>query len=238
MSTFVMSDKYPSFVNEIENLGHTVIASDTVDIFLIPEQKHADMQILPINNDIFILNECTVLAEKLPNERLIFCNKKAGKKYPENILLNFLFLNNSLYGKLSAIDKNLLDYCKENSIRTVNINQGYARCSTLVLNNSAAITSDLSIEKALKNDGIEVLLISSGNIVLDGYNYGFIGGASGKIDENTVVFFGNIKKHPDYIRIENFCSNHNLLIKIICNDMPLTDIGGIVKLKINKKTAR
>ena len=48
MSTFVMSDKNPCFVKEIENLGHTVIASDTVDNFPIPEQKHADIQILPI----------------------------------------------------------------------------------------------------------------------------------------------------------------------------------------------
>lgn len=230
MSTFVMSDKYPCFVREIENLGHTVISSDTVDIFPIPEQKHADMQILPINSDIFILNECTALAQKIPNDRLIYCDKKAGKKYPENILLNFLFLNNILYGKLSAIDKNLIDFCEENSIKTVNINQGYARCSTLVLNEKALITSDLSIEKALKKNGVEVLLISSGNIILDGYDYGFIGGASGKIDENTVVFLGNITNHPDYRRIENICENHNTSIKIICKDMPLTDIGGIVKI--------
>lgn len=230
MNTFVMSDKYPCFVKEVEKLGHTVISSDMVDIFPIPEQKHADMQILPIKNDIFLLNECTVLAPKIPKERLICCNKKAGNKYPENILLNFLYLNNTLYGKLSAIDENLLDYCKENNIKTVNINQGYARCSTLVLNEKAVITSDLSIEKALKKDGVEVLLISSGNIILDGYDYGFIGGASGKIDENTVVFLGNITNHPDYRRIENFCENHNTSIKIICKDMPLTDIGGIVKI--------
>ena len=230
MSTFVMSDKYPCFVKEIEKLGHTVISSDTVDTFPIPEQKHADMQILPINNDIFLINECTVLAEKLPKERLLFCNKKAGNKYPEDILLNFLYLNNTLYGKLSAIDKNLLDYCKENNIRTVNINQGYARCSTLVLNKKAVITSDLSIEKALKKDGVEVLLISSGSIVLDGYDYGFIGGASGKIEENAIAFFGNVTSHPDYKKIENFCDNHNLSINVICPYMSLTDIGGLVKI--------
>lgn len=230
MSTFVMSDKYPCFVRAIEKLGHTVISSDTVSILPIPEQKHADMHILPINNDIFLLNECTVLAEKLPKERLNYCNKKAGNMYPNNILLNFLFLNNTLYGKLSAIDKNLLDYCKEKNIRTVNINQGYARCSTLMLNKKAVITSDLSIEKTLKKDGVEVLLISSGNIVLDGYDYGFIGGATGKIDENTVAFFGNVTNHPDFRKIENFCEKHNVSIKILCKDIPLTDIGGMVKI--------
>ena len=230
MSTFVMSDKYTCFVKEIENLGHTVIASDTVNIFPIPEQKHADMQILPIKNDIFILNECISLSKRIQNNKLIFCNKGAGKKYPENILLNFIYLNNTLYGKLFSIDKNLLDYCIKNNIKTVNVNQGYASCSTLVINNNAAVTSDLSIEKALKNNGVEVLLISVGNIVLDGYDYGFIGGASGKIDENTVVFFGNIKSHPDYKKIESFCEKHNVSIKTLCENMPLTDIGGIVKI--------
>ncbi len=230
MSTFVMSDKYISFADEIQKLGHTVIASDTVSIFPLPEQKHADMQILHINDKIFILNECTELAKKIPINKLVFCKQKAEKKYPENILLNFLYLNGTLYGKLSAIDKNLSVYCVENNINTVNVNQGYTRCSTLVVNENAVITSDSSIEKALTENGVEVLSVSSGNIVLDGYNYGFIGGAGGNLDDNTIVFFGNIKNHPDYYHILNFCQKHNKKIISLCNQMPLTDIGGIVKI--------
>ncbi len=230
MSTFVMSDKYPCFVREIEKLGHTVMASDTVNAFPKPEQQHADMQILLINDSLFILNECLSLAEKLSHKNLCFCANYAGNKYPENILLNFLFIGNTLYGKLSAIDKNLLDYCSENNIKTINVNQGYARCATLVLNNNAAITSDASIEKALRTNGVEVLVISQGNIALDGYNYGFIGGASGKIDRNTIVFFGNITRHPDFALINAFCKKHNTEIKILCNNMPVTDIGGIVNI--------
>lgn len=230
MSTFVMSDKYPCFVREIERLGHSVISSDTVSVFPKPEQQHADMQVLLINDSLFILNECLSLAEKLSNKNLCFCGNYAGNKYPENILLNFLFIGNTLYGKLSAIDKNLLDYCSENNIKTVNVNQGYARCATLVLNNKAAITSDVSIEKALRTNGVEVLVISQGNIALDGYNYGFIGGASGKIDRNTIVFFGNITRHPDFDLIKAFCNKHNTEIKILCNNIPVTDIGGIVNI--------
>ena len=230
MSTFVMSDKYPCFVNELQRLGHRVIRSDTVEIFLAPEQKHADMQILPINDKIFILNECKSLAKNFPSDNLIFCNKKAGEKYPENILLNFLFFGNTIYGKISAIDSRLLDYCRKNKIRTVNINQGYARCSTLVVAENAAVTADLSIASSLSENGAEVLLISQGNIELDGYDYGFIGGAGGRIDDNTVIFFGNIEKHPDYISIKEFCAKHSVTIKCLCKNMPLTDIGGIVKV--------
>ena len=230
MSVFVMSDKYPEFIYALNKLGHTVIKSDTIETFHFAEQKHADMQILPINNEIFLLNECTYLKEKLKNKTLLFCSKKAGKSYPKNILLNCLLLNNTLYGKLSAIDDFLLDYCNEHGIKTVNVNQGYARCSVLVVNENAVITSDLSLKKALEEDGVEVLLISSGNIILDGFDYGFIGGASGKLNNNTIIFFGNVAKHPDFNKIKRFCEKYNSQIEILCKEKSLTDIGGIVKI--------
>ena len=231
MSTFVMSDKYPEFIRQIEKMGHKVIKSDTINVYHSPEQKHADMQILPIRNDIFILNECTQLKYELNDKKLLFCKQKAGKMYPENVLLNFQFLNNTLYGKLSAIDENLLEYCQKNNIKTVNANQGYTRCSTLEVTDNAVITSDISIKKAMENNGVDVLLISHGNIVLEGFDCGFIGGASGKIDKKTIVFFGNAKKHPDFRKIEQFCSKYNSNIEILCNNMPLSDIGGIVKVE-------
>lgn len=229
MSSIVMSDKYPHFCNEVSKIGYNIIFSDTIKVFHIPEQKHPDMQLLPIQNNLFMLNECIGLKEKLStlNKIVVCCDKAAGKYYPENISLNCLYLNNTLYGKISKVDKTVLDYCNKNHIRTVNVNQGYTRCSTLVINQKAVITADKSIEKALKKDGVEVLLVFPGNIVLDGFNYGFIGGAGAQID-NTTIFFGNIEKHPEYLRIKRFCLKNNSDIKILCPNMPLTDIGGII----------
>ena len=226
-----MSDKYPQFVRELKKMGHRIISSDTISIFPKPEQQHADMQILPIDNHIFILNECSDLKEKLREKTFTLCENLAGYKYPENILLNFLYINGKLYGKKSAIDSALQRYCNDNHIGIINANQGYARCSTLVINESAVITSDRSIEKALKNNGVDVLFISSGSILLEGFDYGFIGGASGKLNENTIIFFGNVKKHPDHTKIKDFCDKYNMRIKIISEEMPLTDIGGIVKVE-------
>ncbi len=226
-----MSDKYPQFVRKIEKIGHRVIVSDIISVFPVPEQQHADMQTLKIDDSIFILNECSDLKKSLDDRNIIICQKSAGNKYPNNVLLNFLYLNRKLYGKISALEPRLKQYCVDNDIEIININQGYARCSTLVIKENAVITSDKSIEKTLKNNGADVLLISSGNIVLDGFDYGFIGGASGKLDESTVVFFGNIKNHPDYNIIENFCEKYNVVIKIISKEIPLTDIGGIVKIE-------
>ena len=147
MSSFVISNKYLCFADELSKMGHNVIFSDTVKAFPQPEQAHADMQILTINNTVFVLQECEKLKTLPYKENLIICKSKAGKKYPENVLLNFLFFNNKLYGKVSVIDPTLYKYCVKNDIEIVNINQGYARCSTLILNNRTAVTADISIKK-------------------------------------------------------------------------------------------
>lgn len=212
MKKLVMSKKYPCFCEELNKFGYEIIPTKKINTFLEPEQYHADMQILCIKNKVITLDDCI---------------KKPGKNYPENILLNCLYHNNKLYGKLSATDSSVREYCRENNIETVNVNQGYTRCSTLVVNDKAVITADKSIEKGMKNNGAEVLLISAGNIVLEGFDYGFIGGASFS-DNNTTYFFGDITKHPDYNKIKEFTSKHNSIIEILCKTQPLTDIGGAV----------
>ena len=212
MKKLVMSKRYPCFCEELQKFGYKIIPTKKIKTFLEPEQYHADMQILCIKNKVIKLDDCI---------------KKPGKNYPENILLNCLYHNNKLYGKLSATDSSVREYCRENNIETVNVNQGYTRCSTLVVNDKAVITADKSIEKGMKNNGVEVLLISAGKIVLEGFDYGFIGGASFS-DNNTIYFFGDITKHPDYNKIKEFTSKHNSIIEILCKTQPLTDIGGAV----------
>ena len=50
-------------------------------------------------------------------------------------------------------------------------------------------------------------------------------------DSGKVYFFGNIKNHPDYDKIKEFIKYNNSIIEIICQDMPITDIGGAVIIK-------
>lgn len=212
MKTVIMSDLYPCFCKEFEKYGYNIIPSKNITAFSNPERKHADMQALRINDKLFTLENCV---------------KKAGETYPENILLNCLFLNNTLYGRLDSTDNSVLDYCRNNNIKLVNVNQGYTRCSTLAINNNAVITADKSIEKALKNNGAEVLLINPGYIKLEGFDYGFIGGAS-FCDNNKVFFFGNMEQHPEYSKIKKFIFTHNSDIEVLCKDITITDIGGAV----------
>ncbi len=215
MKTLFMSDLYPYFCDELSELGYKIIPTKNIKVFHKPERRHADMQLLKIQNVLFSLKDC---------------RKTIGKSYPENISLNCLFFGNHLYGKLSAVDDVVLDFCKDNRIETVNVNQGYTRCSTLIISENAAITADKSIEKALKSHWADVLLISAGNIRLEGFDYGFIGGA-GFTDNGKTYFFGDVSQHPDYEKIKTFCKTHNSNIEIICPSEPLTDIGGVVVIE-------
>ena len=123
--------------------------------------------------------------------------------------------------------KGLSAECAAKKIPLVHVKQGYTRCSSLVIGDNAVITADKSIAKALKADGAEVLSIQPGHIRLEGFEYGFIGGA-GFFDNGTTYFFGNIKKHPDYERIKVFCAEYNSKIEILNREEQLTDIGGVV----------
>ena len=212
--SIVMSGEYPEFVSAMHDRGYKVIPTKRVDCFHKPEQFHADMQLLKIRDRIFTLDTCL---------------RKPSRDYPQNVLLNCLYLGNRLYGKLSAIDETVLEYCNEQGIELVNVSQGYTRCSTLVVNENAVITADPSIEKAMKAHGVEGLRISQSQIGLEGFDYGFIGGCSGRILDR-IFFFGNIKNHPDYYEIKAFIDSYNSELEILCEGIPLTDIGGIVEM--------
>lgn len=228
MIKLIMSDKYTYFCDELSKSGYEVVHTDTISLFHKPEQKHADMQCLRIDDNYFLLNECKGLKQSLKALNPTVILQKAGKRYPQNVLLNCLYLNNVLYGKLSALADEVKKYCNKNNIKTVNVNQGYTRCSTLVIDEKAVITADTSIAKVLENNGVEVLKICEGHIFLEDFDYGFIGGAGVKIG-NTIFFCGNIKNHPDFEKINAFINRHNKIIKILCEEITLTDIGGITK---------
>jgi len=101
------------------------------------------------------------------------------------------------------------------------------RC--VVVDENSIITPDIGIQKACLNAGLDVLLIEKGQVVLEGYDYGFIGGASGKVG-NRIIFNGDITLHSDYDKIRSFIEARNLEI-VYFDQYPLTDIGSIIEEK-------
>ena len=75
--------------------------------------------------------------------------------------------------------------------------------------------------------GIDVLKISHGHIELRNLDYGFIGGATGLIDNNTLAVNGDINSHPDSEQIKAFCNKYNVDI-VPLKDSNIVDIGTII----------
>lgn len=149
-----------------------------------------------------------------------------GEKYPDDIKFNAACTGKYFIHNLKFTSKKLLKYAIENDLILVNVKQGYAKCSTVVIDEESIITYDKGIYDSATKHGINALLISDGGVDLPGYNKGFIGGASGRVGDE-IIFNGDISKHPDYIRIEKFIKSRNLKCKFF-SGYNLCDIGSII----------
>ena len=191
-----------------------------------PVASHADMLICPLGDTLALHGLYYAENKDLFDEfdrlkiKTVQANESVGKKYPSDILLNGLFLSQTLYGRIDRLSSLLTNYAKD----TVFVRQGYTRCSVCKLNENAIITADTSIADAASTRGVDVLLITSGHTLLDGYNYGFIGGAS-LTYRDKIFFFGKIENHPDYVKMRDFAEKHSVKL-ISLSDLPLSDIGG------------
>lgn len=152
--------------------------------------------------------------------------------YPNNIQYNVAIFGNYAIHNFNYTDKKILEYLDKNNIKKIHVKQGYCKCSICIVDESSIITSDEGIYKeAIKNE-LNCLLIEKGHINLFDLNYGFIGGCSGLISNDTLAFFGDISNHPSYNEIVDFISSRNKNIISLSNE-ELLDLGSIIPLCIN-----
>ena len=109
------------------------------------------------------------------------------------------------------------------------VNQGYTRCSVCAVSDEAIITADDGISSAASKKGLDVLKIAPGHISLDGYGYGFIGGATVKPSRNTIAFTGVLDEHPDKDRILQFLQKYYVEPVFLTKTL-IFDIGGAIAL--------
>jgi hypothetical protein len=146
------------------------------------------------------------------------------------VALNQAVVDKNILGYANSCAKSILKYASENGYNYQSIKQGYAKCSTLILGNKAIISADASIILMADKLNISRLKITNGinEIKLDGYDYGFIGGASA-VYENKVFFFGNLSLHSQGKEISDFCKKNGFL-PISIGTKKLCDVGGAIIL--------
>ena len=72
-------------------------------------------------------------------------------------------------------------------------------------------------------------MIVDGGIRLDGYAYGFIGGAGVKLSKSQIYFTGKLSSHRDGAKIKSFIEKRNIEIMEGCFDS-LNDIGSMIPI--------
>jgi predicted Fe-Mo cluster-binding NifX family protein len=173
---------------------------------------HPDMQLTIIDNKNIVVHKH--MDEKMIQQlsslgvNLINSNSELNENYPQDIILNSLIMGDIFIHKINTTDPVLLKMVKEKKL--INVKQGYTKCSTAVLHDKAAVTSDLGIAEVLRKEGVDVLLIPSGDIDLPGLNYGFIGGACGLIDEGRLAFFGELNHYAYGSQVLAFLEKHHI----------------------------
>lgn len=227
---FVSHRIYPELLDKLHTIDQVVLIPETEHLY--PGIKdHTDLHIHAIGQHLFISQEVyPAISEQLASSqcKLSIINDSLGLNYPDTALLNVISSPKYMICNESIVSKDLLSYARSMNLILYNVPQGYVRCTTLPITDTALITDDPGIEAGLKGSELQITLIGRGHIELKPYDYGFIGGTAGCID-GTVYFNGDIRDHPDYGQILSVCQQNNKSIYYI-EDKPLVDIGGIINV--------
>lgn len=192
---------------------------------------HSDLSFFAYGNDIFIAREMEYLAQKLVSYgfNVHIEPDYLGVSYPCDVRLNCVAFGDYFLCNESTVSASVLRFFKENGKTVINVNQGYTKCSVIPVSDNAIITDDISIAKACRKYGIDVLEVSKGNVILEGYDYGFIGGTAGVLND-IIVFNGDILTHPDGNRVVDFVNAQNKT-HLSLAEGELEDTGSIIFLK-------
>jgi len=214
-------------ITNLQREGFSIIPVPLTELTALPLSGHPDIQMFTHEKNIFVHPDIDLSfikkIEKIAN--IIICKTKLGKDYPRDIPYNIACTGHMAIHRQESTDETILQYFLQNGVTVINAAQGYSKCSTLIVDDTSLITADKNIHLSAKSFGLDSLLVSRGHIDLPGYNYGFIGGASGKFLD-TIYLTGTIDKHPDKDMIHQFIESKNMKIKIL-SDQKIIDSGSI-----------
>lgn len=150
--------------------------------------------------------------------------------YPGDAQLNIAALANAFIYAPKVSYSPIVDYLTNNcGFSAIASRQGYAKCSVLVVDEHSIITQDRGIVRTARAASLDVLEISPGYVSLDGFEYGFLGGAGFKLSDDTLAFTGMLDAHPDKARILGFLSARGIRV-VYLTSQPVFDTGSAIPI--------
>ncbi len=190
---------------------------------------HPDIFFCGINGKLIVApNLPTKLKEGLNNNSIPFVEgkKPVGAKYPGTAFYNAVVTENYLIHNLKYTDTAIME--SSGNLKKINVSQAYTRCNLLPLPGDRFITSDRGIEKTLMKEGLETLFVSPKDILLPGFEHGFLGGACGFF-ENKLLLLGSLDYFKDGEKTRQFLAKAKMeIIELYLG--PLVDGGSILNI--------
>lgn len=201
-----------------------------MNMLYYPVNTHPDMQIHFIDSRFAVVSPCAYDYYRRILPKAIRIQKGSADPsgtYPGDISYNIAKIGNRVVGNLKHIDKTLLEIYSKLGYELINVGQGYAKCNICIVNENSAITEDEGVFRVLSNRGVDVLKLTSNEVNLPGFPYGFIGGATGFINNHILAFCGTLDGHSQKADIVNFIKSKRVDIKYL-SSTKLTDFGSIL----------
>ncbi len=217
----------PALEDALYGYADKIIKLPPYPALAAPVASHPDMLIWRVGRKIVTYESYAEIAKKELSEicslgfELVTENMRPSAAYPNDVRLNCAVVGKRAIANL----KYTSEHVKSSRLELLHANQGYTKCATVVVSDNAIITSDPSIFDTAIRAGIDALKISEGHVRLDGYDTGFIGGATGVTDE-AVLFTGSLSSHPDAQKITEFCEAHGKRA-VSLSPTPLYDYGTV-----------
>ena len=194
---------------------------------------HADLSVLHAGGDRVYLApylKDTSFAQQLQayGMQIVYPVIQQGAVYPQDSQLNICLMGQHVICNPKTACVDIVDYLTNNCDLSFNsVRQGYSRCAVCVVDAESLITADRGIAQAAAANGLQVLLIQAGHIRLDGFPYGFIGGAAFKLASDKLAFTGSLDAHPDRDAILRFLYARHVE-PVFLSQEPLFDIGSAI----------
>ena len=207
-----------------------------IEPLCIPKSKHLhrelsghpDLQFFLHDRVLFTHPDCDPGFIESISEKIEIRQGKTSLRaeYPRDCPYNIACTGRFAFHRTRCSEKSILDYLASMEIPVIDVKQGYSRCSTLIVDGNSIVTSDTIIHRKALEHGLSSLNIRPGHVVLPGFAYGFIGGASG-FDRESVYLSGRLDHHPDGKSIEDFIRMRGKRI-VSLSEGPLADLGSFL----------
>ena len=220
-----------SMYDKLSAAGHLAVPGTAVPALPASIRTHPDIQIHQLDTKLAICApECFSHYRRLLPQSIRLVKRKTclSGTYPGDCAYNVARTGNYLFCNTNCVDPLLLTYYQRQGKQVFHVNQGYTKCNLCVISDQLVLTEDIGIHNTIMGYEISVasVLLPVGAVALEGFPYGFIGGACGRAS-HTVYWFGDPASCGYYSRIRELLYSHGIQ-SIALDNGPLRDLGGII----------